>query len=71
MTTKPLTTAELDTLAALIHSSGHTMITARDRRGDLALDHRAMNAIYTEAVAGFYDIQLRAPGGLTREITSL
>ena len=67
----PLTATELDTLATLIHSAGHTMITARDRHGDLALDHRAMNALYTDAVQGFYDIQLRAPGGLTREITSL
>lgn len=71
MTTTPLTAAELDTLATLIHSSSHTMVTARDRDGNLALTYPVMNALYDDAVQGFYDIQLRAPGGLTREITSL
>lgn len=70
-TSQPLTATELDTLAVMLDSSGQHMADARDRAGNLAIDGKTLRAMHTEAVAGFYDIQLRAPGGLTRDLTIL
>lgn len=71
MENKVPTAAELDTLATLIYSAGRHMATARQEDGNRAVPYTAMNAIYRDAVDGFYDIQLRAPGGLTRELRVL
>lgn len=70
-TNQPLTPTELDTLAAFIHSAGNHMITARNLDGNLTWGHKEMGAAYTDMVNGFYDIQLRAPGGLTRKLTNI
>ena len=65
------TTTELDTLATMIHGAGQQMINARDRHGDLVWGSRETSSAYAEMCDGFYDIQLRAPGGLTRELRHL
>jgi len=70
-TAKPLTATELDTLATMIHSAGKHMVDARNIDGNLTWGWRDMGAAYTDMVNGFYDIQLRAPGGLTRELRNI
>jgi hypothetical protein len=65
------TTRELDTLATMLHSSFNHMIDARDSNGNLVWGSRETSDAYSESVQGFYDLQLRAPGGMTRELTEL
>jgi hypothetical protein len=65
------TTRELDTLATLIDSAGKHMIDARDRDGNLVWSFADEHDAYNEMVLGFYDIQLRAPGGLTRDLVTI
>jgi len=65
------TTRELDTLATMLSSSFNHMINARDSAGELVWGSRETSDAYSESVQGFYDLQLRAPGGMTRDLTEL
>jgi hypothetical protein len=69
--TAKLTATELDTLATMITSAGKHMSDARNNDGNLTWGSREMGAAYTDMVNGYYDIQLRAPGGYDRELRDL